>query len=135
MIKNERQYSITKNQARRIADALDSQQKHSSKGGEVHPRIAKAQREALESQLADLEEQLRDFRVLKAGGFDFGVLATVADVPAALIKGRIAKGLSQKDLAERLQLKEQQIQRYESTDYSSASYARIKAVAEALEGA
>lgn len=133
MIKNERQYWITKKQAKRIIDALDSHlERPANEEVAVHPQIAAAQRNALKSQLEDLEQQLRDYEFLKAGNFDFETLTVVADVPATLIKCRIAKGLSQKDLAERLQLKEQQIQRYESTDYSSASFARIKAIAEAL---
>ena len=56
----------------------------------------------------------------------------VADLPAVLIKARIAQGLSQKDLADRIGLKEQQIHRYEATDYTSASLARIKDVIRAL---
>ena len=59
-------------------------------------------------------------------------LGTVAELPATLIKARIARGLSQKDLADRIGLKEQQIQRYEATDYASASLTRIKEVVSAL---
>ena len=54
------------------------------------------------------------------------------ELPAALIKARIAAGLSQKDLAERLGLKEQQVQKYEATDYTSASLERVRAVIRAL---
>ena len=53
-------------------------------------------------------------------------------LPLALIKARIALGLSQKELAERLGLKEQQIQRYEATEYATASLKRVKAVINAL---
>ena len=59
-------------------------------------------------------------------------LGTVAELPATLIKARIARGLSQKDLADRIGLKEQQIQRYEATDYASASLTRIKEFVSAL---
>jgi transcriptional regulator with XRE-family HTH domain len=52
--------------------------------------------------------------------------------PQALIQGRIAAGLSQKELAERLGLKEQQIQRYDATDYASASLTRVCEVARSL---
>jgi len=56
----------------------------------------------------------------------------LGDLPQALIRARIAARLSQRELAARLDLKEQQIQRYEATDYSSASLARILEVVEAL---
>ena len=133
MIKNERQYRITKNQADRFSQTLDSLRRRSMETREeVHPLIAKAQEDALRSQLSDLEEQLREYESLKAGNFEIEDLNVVAELPTALIKARIAQGLSQKDLAERLRLKEQQIQRYEATDYASASLARIKEVVSAL---
>ena len=133
MIKNERQYRITKNQADRFSQTLDSLRRRSMEAREeVHPLIAKAQEDALTSQLSDLEEQLHEYESLKAGNFEIEDLNVVAELPTALIKARIAQGLSQKDLAERLRLKEQQIQRYEATDYASASLARIKEVVSAL---
>ena len=133
MIKNERQYRITKNQADGLSQTLDSLRRRSGKSEEgTHPLIIEAQDNAVRSQLEDLERQLREYESLKAGNFDPGHLHVVADLPTALIKARIAQGLSQRDLAERLKLKEQQIQRYEATDYASASLARIKEVISAL---
>ena len=132
MIKNERQYRITKNQAERFSKTLASFRQRPRETEEVHPHIAKAREDAVRSQLSDLEEQLREYESLKAGKFEPEHLAVVAELPAVLIKARIAQGLSQKDLAERLSLKEQQIRRYEATDYGSASLTRIKEVLGAL---
>ena len=134
MIKNERQYKITRAQAGRLRKSLEAAGRHTSQAGEgligspaagvvreraavygVHPLIAKAQEDAMNSQLADLERELTEYETLKAGGFDLDALGAVGDIPKLLIKARIAKGLSQKELAERLGLKEQQIQRYEAT--------------------
>ncbi|MCY4527863.1 MAG: helix-turn-helix domain-containing protein [Chloroflexi bacterium] len=133
MIKNERQYRITRNQADRFSQTLDSLRGRSRQSTEgAHPLIAKAQEDAIRSQLEDLEGQLREYESLKAGNFELRDLHIVAELPTALIKARIARGLSQKDLAERLKLKEQQIQRYEATDYASASLNRIREVVNAL---
>ena len=133
MIKNERQYRISKNQALRFSQTLESLRRRSKDSMEgTHPLIAKAQEDALRSQLADLEEELSEYESLRAGNFEFSDLNVVSELPTALIKARIAQGLSQRDLAERLKLKEQQIQRYEATDYASASLARIKQVVSAL---
>ncbi len=134
MIKNERQYRITKAQATRFAQSLDSLAQRSGETVGIHPLIAKAQEDALRSQLADLEQELREYETLKAGEVPNDELSVVAELPTVLIKARIARGLSQKDLAERLGLQEQQIQRYEATDYASASLTRIKEVVGALEG-
>ena len=128
MIKNERQYRITKAQAAKFSDALNSLRQRPSDEG-LHPLIAKAQEDALSSQLSDLENELHEYESLKAGDFQMDSLEVVADLPSILIKARIAQGLSQRDLAERVGLKEQQIQRYEATDYCSANLARIKEVA------
>lgn len=134
MIKNERQYRITKKQADGFSRTLNSLTMRSPASREgLHPLIARAQEEAVRSQLADLQKQLRQYESLKAGNFDLGNLSVVEELPSVLIQARIALGLSQKDLARKLHLKEQQIQRYEATDYSSASLARIREVASALE--
>ncbi len=133
MIKNERQYRITKNQAERFLDTLENLKRRSKEPPEgPHPLIAQAQEDAVRSQLADLKKQLREYESLKAGNFEIEDLSMVSELPTTLIKARISQGLSQKDLAERLRLKEQQIQRYEATDYATASLARIREVVEAL---
>lgn len=132
MIKNERQYRITKAQVERFERSLSELRVRSQENSDVHPLIAKAQEKAVRSQLADLKSELREYESLKAGEFAIGDLKVVSGLPSMLIKARIAQGMSQKDLAERIGLKEQQIQRYEATDYSSASLSRIREVVNGL---
>ena len=74
----------------------------------------------------------RQFEQLRRGGPKQIQIDSLDELPRALVKARIAGGLSQKELAERLGLKEQQIQRYEATDYGSASLTRLKEIAQAL---
>ena len=132
MIKNERQYRTTKAQAERFSQTLQSLRRRSGGADGVHPLIAKAQEDALRSQIADLEGELREYASLKAGGFQLDGLNVLSDLSILLIKARIAQGLSQRELAERIGVKEQQVQRYEATDYASASLTRIREVASAL---
>ena len=132
MIRNERQYRFTKTQMRRFEETLAKLKSRDSEDPDVHPLIAKAQVDAVSSQLADLREQLREYESLKSGKFDFTELMVVTSLPEMLIKARIARGMTQRDLAERIGLKEQQIQRYEATDYASASLGRIYDVVEGL---
>ena len=132
MIKNERQYRITKNAADGFARTLDALRKRPAGAEGIHPLIAKAEEDAVASQLADLEAQMREYENLKAGGFQMERLDVVEEVPVLLIKARIAQGLTQRELASRVGLKEQQIQRYEADEYASASFSRIKEVADAL---
>lgn len=132
MIKNERQYRITKAQADRFRETIRGHRQARGDSEGLHPLIVRAQEEALCSQLEDLETELKEYESLKSGPFRLEELRIVADLPTILIKARIAQGLSQKELAERVGLKEQQIQRYEATDYVSANLARIKEVADSL---
>ncbi len=132
MIKNERQYRITKAQAARFAETLERLRQGSGATAGVHPRIVQAQADAIRSQLTDLEREMREYETLSAGGYKLEELSVVDELATVLIKARIGQGLSQKDLAERIGVKEQQIQRYEATDYATASLARIREVASAL---
>jgi len=130
MIKNERQYRITKAQIAKFQKGLEALEQ--SRPRDVHPVLQKAQREALESQLADLLAEVGEYEALQAGRQRALQLRSLDDIPEALIRARISKGLSQKQLAEKIGLKEQQIQRYEATDYATASFGRIRQVIRAL---
>src|SRR4051812_41721705 len=131
MIKNEREYRITKSQAQKFELALA--QEAASEGVEgLHPLIQKAQRDALQSQWEELREQIAEYESLRSGKQAVISLNSLEELPQALIRARIAGGLTQRDLAERMGLKEQQIQRYEATEYASADLARVNEVAKAL---
>ena len=132
MIKNERQYRITRTQAERFARTLDGLRSRPEGADGVHPVIAQAQVDAVSSQLADLEAELREYEAVREGRFEVEALREAVNLPELLIKARIARGLTQRELADRLGLKEQQIQKYEATDYMAAKWSRIREVADAL---
>lgn len=132
MIKNERQYQITKAQANKFEQALVESEKRSDENSKIHPLLLKAQQDALRSQLEELRSQLEEYETVKSGRHKVIDPEMIEELPRALIESRIAAGLSQKELAERLGLKEQQIQRYEATEYASASLKRVKEVIKAL---
>lgn len=129
MIANERQYRITRTAAREFEEALSRLETV-----EAHrpPELRRVMREAMESQLEELREELADYEALRSGKVGVLELTSLAELPEALIRARIAVGLTQKGLAERLGLKEQQVQRYEATQYAGVSLERIQEVAEAL---
>jgi len=136
VIKNERQYAITKVQAEKFARALEKLTNQPVKGRRKHPLIHQAEVEAIGSQLADLRAEMEEYQSLRSGQRNFPKISSISEVPRILIQGRIAAGLTQKELARRLGIKEQQIQRYEATDYSSASLSRLREISRAvgLEG-
>src|SRR5437867_2108395 len=119
MIKNERQYRITKAQAEKF-DAAIRNLEAAPQDKRVHPKLQKAQLDALRSQLSDLQKDLEEYEALKSGKRRVIELDSFEDLPRVLIQARIASGMSQEELAKRLGVKPQQIQRYEATDYISA---------------
>lgn len=132
MIKNEREYRITKAQAKKFEQALAQLPKERSIGRGVHPRLAKAQKDALQSQRDTLSKQIKDYEKLRRRGGKALDVTSIEKLPESLIRARIAAGLTQKELATRIGIKEQQVQRYEATNYASASLARVLQVARIL---
>jgi ribosome-binding protein aMBF1 (putative translation factor) len=126
MIKNERQYRITKAHAEKFAQALQELTTTPKRG--FHPVLHKAQIDALKSQLGDLQRELAEYETLRSGKRKVVALGSLEELPKTLIQARIAAGLSQEDLAAKLGLKPQQIQRYEATEYQSASLERVNEV-------
>lgn len=132
MITNERQYRITAAEVERFQRALERTPDEQAGRSNVHPRLLQAEREGLESQLADLRRELGEYEALKRGAVSSITVDSFDDLGLGLIKARIAAGLSQKALAKRLGIKEQQIQRYEAERYVSASYRRLQEIVRAL---
>lgn len=130
MIRNDREYRITKAQAVEFERSLAALDARTS--SEVHPRIRQAQHDAVQSQLVDLRTDVADYEALRDGKRDVLELTSLNQIPGALIEGRIAAGLTLRELAERLSVPEQQVQRYEATDYATVSFSRLVEVATAL---
>ena len=129
MIRNERQYKITKAQIKKFKEALEKFDKQKSK---AHPVLVKAQKDAMKSEIAVLEGQVIDYEKLRSGKYKVLKDSSFDDLPIELIRARIALGYTQKQLGELVGLKEQQIQRYEETEYNSASFSRLREIISAL---
>jgi len=132
MIRNERQYRITRAQAAKFEHAIAELMSSPDTQG-VHPLLKKAQIDALKSQFEDLRAELEEYQALRTGQLSVLELESFEDLPRALVQARIAAGLSQQDLAAKLGIKEQQVQRYEANDYQSASLGRVGDVVKALQ--
>lgn len=132
MIKNERQYAITSEWVAKFGQSIAELRATPGPGDALDPFMRDALIRSQESQLEELRAEVAEYEALRAGGVKRLKLGSSSELPDALIKGRIAAGLTQRQLAERLGLKEQQIQRYEATDYQSASLARVGEVIRAL---
>jgi transcriptional regulator with XRE-family HTH domain len=132
MIKNERQYKITKSQLSKFEEALIEMIKAKNIANQEDLLLRQVQVEALQSQVDELKEVIQDYEALITKPI-IHELNSIESLPLILIKARIAAKLTQKELANQLGLTEQQIQRYEATNYSSASLSRIIEVSQKLD--
>lgn len=143
MISNDRQYRAAQRQRDLLAQAFDDLV--ASEGGSLVDTVTtetpaddrdtfvkQLAWSSIAGQMADLETELHEYEALRAGEVTSSRVSSLGEVPEALIRARIAAGLSQRQLAERLGLKEQQIQRYEAERYAGASLARLREVVDAL---
>lgn len=141
MIRNERQYRTTLRQRQMLAEALEQLGDRgallvSEVGGGIRAgrdrQILDLQRASLVGQLADLDAQVHEYEQLRSGQLAVARVTSLSDLPDALVRARIAAGLSQRELADRLGMKEQQVQRYEADSYAGASLSRLREVMDAL---
>lgn len=134
-IKNEWQYRHAKAQARKFAEVLAHFDERPEAHPGVHPRLIRAQKETVASELELLLEEIKEYEKLRRKKAVAPRLKFISELPETLVKARIASGLTQAALAKKLGLKPQQIQRYEATNYAQASLARIQQIARAIEAA
>ncbi|WP_323981934.1 XRE family transcriptional regulator [Aeromonas media] len=130
MIKNDKQLALTKRKIEEFNAVITTLDKG---GDHVHPLLLAAQKNAILSQVNDLELQVEEYESLLSKDYAVFDVDNIADLPKALIRARIYMRLTQKDLADRLGMKEQQIQRYENTEYSSASFSTLLSIVDALD--
>ena len=127
MIKNDKQYRISIKKHEEFVNSLESIR--SSDKTEI---LKKIMANSIISQIKTFEREIAEYDQLKKD--KPGVIVVNFDeLPEALIKARIIRGLTQSDLAKRVGLKEQQIQRYESGNYESASFDRLRCIAKSMD--
>jgi DNA-binding XRE family transcriptional regulator len=129
MIKNEKQYRITKNQIKKFNEALEvvrETQKNED------PLLLKLQIDSIESQIESLEKEIKEYEELKEGKVSKMTL-DIKELSSGIINARIVKGYNHKQLVDLLGVSEQQIQKYESEDYCNTSLKRLIEIISILE--
>jgi HTH-type transcriptional regulator / antitoxin HipB len=129
MIKNERQYKITRSRLDEVRNTVCELERTPLPQG-LQPEMRQLQLDALNCIMVDLVTELGDYDALHDATH---IEATgIEQLPIALIRARIACGLTQRQLAEQLDMQEQAIQRYEATNYSGVSFSRLVEIADTL---
>ncbi len=127
MIQNEHQYKVTQNKLKDLEQALVELETTKET---LDPRQFSSRKKGLQLKIDNLNQEIEEYNGLKQQALI--KISSIQDLPIALIKARIALGMTQKELAEKMGVKEQQVQRDEANQYSSAGFHRIAEVAKAL---
>lgn len=91
------------------------------------------ERAPYEELASDIEGNITEYLKIRGGRkVDFKV-SSLDELPEALVKARLARGMTQKELAERVGVPPQQVQRDERGGYERASLWRLADVVDALE--
>ena len=121
MIYSEKQYGISTDQLAKFKEALVATTKRETEGEWARS----LEIDALKSQIAELEADLAHYGLLKSGEITAAKSHSLETLPSTLIQARIARGLSQSDLAEALDIEPKQVQRYEASEYMGANLAEL----------
>jgi HTH-type transcriptional regulator / antitoxin HipB len=129
MIQNERQYKVTQTKLRELEQASASVELEDHN---LHPRQILSQKNSYDRVIGTLKQEIAEYEELKSGRIAVFQIESFQELPTALIKARIALGMTQKELAEKIDTQEQQIQRYEANHYHAISFDRLMKIVGAL---
>jgi HTH-type transcriptional regulator/antitoxin HigA len=119
MIRNDRQLAVSEKKYKELREA--------SAAAEGNDRIV------WQSLARDVLCEIDEYRSIRDGAVSAFEINCLDDLADALIKARIARGLTQAELAEQLGVTEQAVQKGEAGGYEKAGLARLADTADALE--
>ncbi len=119
MIKNDKQYKITKKKLKELEGTLKPYLSKTTAGKDE--LIVSS----LLRQKNHFTAEIKAYEKLKNKALSIFKIRTLDLLPHILIEYKISKGLSQKEFAKILGIKEQQLQRYESDDFRSVSFSKL----------
>lgn len=129
MIRSEQEYQKALERLEKDQSVMAEQRKQLQALELDSDEVARAM-QPLESFHEQLREEVEVYERMKRG--DLGALQNLTSIGRWLIGVRIAKGLTQQELAERLDVAPSQVSRDESNEYHGISVERAQRILEAL---
>ena len=121
MIKNEKQYKISRKRLNDIVGKIDDL-KNRVKDNPLKSQMMQA---SLEIFKKDIEAEINEYETLKNGKSTTLKERSIADLPSMIIEYKIAQHLTHKEFSKLLGIKEQQLQRYESENFQKVSFQNL----------
>jgi DNA-binding Xre family transcriptional regulator len=128
MIKNEKQYKITKKKLQEFNVAIlkkQTGQDHLSVQDKLVLVSLLVMREQFESEIATYE-------YLKTNKSSLLNERSIDELPELLIEYKVQAGLTQKEFSQKIGMKEQQLQRYEAENFNSISFKNLLKILHAI---
>ncbi|WP_019914320.1 XRE family transcriptional regulator [Paenibacillus sp. HW567] len=129
MIKNEKEYEVTK---REVSNFIESLDKLELDREGMHPKLYQLYKDAMISQLNDLEDEVREYESLKDSHLYFRI-NSLTELPRIITKARISEGYSQETFAAFLGLPYEELYKLENNDYVYADINLLIDIAEKLK--
>lgn len=129
MIRTDTEYRRALDRLREEAETLRAQRDHLAGLGLTPEEVERAMQPMI-SFHAQLGEEVDAYTQMRRG--DLGPLRSLTAIGRWLVGARIARGLSQQELAERLEIDPSQVSRDERNDYRGITVDRAQRVMDAL---
>lgn len=127
MIKNEKQYKITK---KKLQEIHEDRLRMQSQGERLSVKEKLILASAIHLQ-EELENEVIAYEQLKNSIPKLGE-RRIDDLPDLLIEFKIHSGLTQKEFSQKIGMKEQQLQRYEAENFNSISFKNLLKIIHAI---
>jgi DNA-binding Xre family transcriptional regulator len=121
MIKNEKQYKISKKKLVELNQAIMEKQI----GPEPLPAKDQLLLVSLQIFQEQLEKEILAYDLLKTKASSVLDERSIEELPDLLIEFKILCGLTQKEFSQKIGMKEQQLQRYEAENFDSISFKNL----------
>jgi HTH-type transcriptional regulator/antitoxin HigA len=129
MIKNEKQYKITRNKLTEIQGEIVRIKAGYDEGLPAKERLILISLETMKSQM---ESEIAEYDFLKKKRADHLKARRISDLPSVIIEYKIHSGMTQKEFSQKIGMKEQQLQRYEAEDFRSISFKNLLKILQAI---
>jgi len=121
MIKNEKQYKITKKKLLGIYDEI--MKIHGTR--EHLPAKERLILISLVTLQEQMENEIAEYDLLKANKANILTSRSISELPSLITEYKIASGLTQKEFSKKIGMKEQQLQRYEAENFQGISFKNL----------
>jgi DNA-binding Xre family transcriptional regulator len=128
MIKNEKQYKITKKKLADLNEGI-SKKETSSDPLTATDRLILI---SLKDMQGQLDNAIAAYNQLKSNMSSLLDERSIDDLPELLIEFKVQSGLTQKEFSHKIGMKEQQLQRYEAENFRSISFKNLLKILHAI---